>query len=355
MVSAASQAAPASPQPLPPPALPRAVRAFANYLLLHAGLATTLAVAPALVQRRRPVPPSASAHLHIAKLLNSLHAAGIFAASVPLLYGKARPWARDWLRPFPDDLDRALARVIGFSAYDAVVLACCATKVHPSVWTHHVAAALGAAGTRWYKLASYLPASFLPTEITVVPTNILEHLDGLIPSTLSPSAAAIVYHVRTILLLVRCALFTVFRLPSTFLCLKGALDAERVMYAPLAPPSFPVVVAPSYLHCRPNLRRCHEEELHRNKEAAAAAANTAQPSETAPPSSRRSTPRVALSFLWRLLTATPAVVAAGSLNNMVLFGLLNSWWTVLVYRALFRHLRAPPRRGAAVGTGVHHI
>ncbi|KAJ1568404.1 hypothetical protein HK405_002357, partial [Cladochytrium tenue] len=155
------------------------------------------------------------------------------------------------------------------------------------------------------------------------------HLDGLIPSTLSPSAAAIVYHVRTILLLVRCALFTVFRLPSTFLCLKGALDAERIM--------------------------CHEEELLRKKEAAAAAANTAQPSETAPPSSRRSTPRVALSFLWRLLTATPAVVAVGSLNNMVLFGLLNSWWTVLVYRALFRHLRAPPRRGAAVGTGVHHI
>ncbi|KAJ3217991.1 hypothetical protein HDU67_006891 [Dinochytrium kinnereticum] len=59
---------------------------------------------------------------------------------------------------------------------------------------------------------------------------------------------------------------------------------------------------------------------------------------------------------WKRFRRLPLLVSALTVFNIAALSGLNAWWTVLVYKALFRHLKAG-RAGGVLGgsTGIHHI
>ncbi|KAI9328047.1 hypothetical protein DFJ73DRAFT_862495 [Zopfochytrium polystomum] len=181
--------------------------------------------------------------------------------------------------------------------------------VHATVWIHHIMGVYGSGAMRHFRIAAYLPEVFFPTEITVVPTNLLSHLDGMFPTSAAAASAAkgkanrgpaertvisgaldprVVFHIRTVLLVVRCA---------------------------------------SYLE---------EQTLALGDER---------------PAPRPLTGWKLYARLWKRYWALPPIVSVLSALNMMTLGAFNVWWTVLVFKALARHLRS----GRNVGTGVHHI
>lgn len=100
--------------------------------------------------------------------------------SLPSLYlhFSLQPWKQDVLIPYPPLLDKILAAHVGYTLYDIYIMAIVG-KQHPSVWIHHVLGALGAGLMRKYQVASFFPAVFLPSELTVVATNALWVLQKL--------------------------------------------------------------------------------------------------------------------------------------------------------------------------------
>ncbi|KAI9091887.1 hypothetical protein DFS34DRAFT_584307 [Phlyctochytrium arcticum] len=76
------------------------------------------------------------------------------------------------ITPYPKVLDRALAAHIGYTLYDTILMAIVG-KQHISAWIHHVFGLIGTGLMREYRVASYFPTIFMLSELTVVATNVL--------------------------------------------------------------------------------------------------------------------------------------------------------------------------------------
>ncbi|KAJ3098120.1 hypothetical protein HDU97_004304 [Phlyctochytrium planicorne] len=245
-------------------------------------------------------------HLFVEKIPSTANALIVSIPVIKLLLWD-RPWRKgQWLKPYPDTLDRVFAAHFAYTLYDLGIMAYVEGE-HPSVWLHHVvgecrplfppfdiASSEGVLGTgfmRRYRIASFFPAAFCPTEITVVPTNILYLLQNAEKVGLAPIVSSAL---QTPLLIARCVLFTIFRLFTGPAAIYYAIQGEE--------------------------GKTVEDKI--------------------------------LSF-WKKYRKLPLLVSSLTLFNILALSGLNTWWTVLVYKALFRHMRA--LSVTAGSTGIHHI
>ncbi|KAJ3126868.1 hypothetical protein HK101_005661, partial [Irineochytrium annulatum] len=142
---------------------------------------------------------------------------------------------------------------------------------------------------RSYRTAAYFPACFCVSELTVVPSNLLWILQNLTAAGLPSPSPALSSRLQTPLLILRAILFTLLRLPAGPLCLLYAVQGER--------------------------GQTWAEKVER---------------------------------FWSRYRRLPALVSWLSAFNIATLSGLNVWWTVLVYKALFRHLMAVRAAGAQV-------
>ncbi|KND01973.1 uncharacterized protein SPPG_02480 [Spizellomyces punctatus DAOM BR117] len=238
------------------------------------------------------------------KLPSTVNALTVSVSSLYLLL-KRQPYSEDVIEPYPELLDRTLAAHIGYTLYDSYVMGIVGRQ-HPSAWIHHVLGALGAGFMRHYKVASYFPAVFLPSELTVVATNVLWVMQKLGKET---------GKAYEFWLIVRCVLFLLVRAPAGPLGLWYALRVTK---------------------------RTNDADVRENNIVQKVEERSGQGSLPA-----KATVAIARPLLlWQRLRRLPGIVWILTCINYVVFTGLNTYWTILVFRALFR-FRAK--------SGIHHI
>ncbi|KAI8615982.1 hypothetical protein BC830DRAFT_1119995 [Chytriomyces sp. MP71] len=222
------------------------------------------------------------------KLPSTVSAIYTSSSALQLLVGPKSLWRESWSVPYSEQVDRTFARHIGYTIYDLITMTC--SKQHPSAWIHHVFSLFGTSAMRFFKQGSYFPMCYSPAEATVVITNLLYVVQKFLPHQ---------YDLITALLVVRALAFTVFRLLAAPLCIRHAImttavpgkDADKVTF----------------------------------KERAEA-------------------------FVSQYFKKLHPVVSVGAAVNVTLFTGLNTWWTLLTYRALWRHLAKGRTK-----LNIHHI
>ncbi|KAJ3414750.1 hypothetical protein HDV05_006089 [Chytridiales sp. JEL 0842] len=130
----------------------------------------------------------------------------------------------DWRTPYPPFLDRIFATHLAFTVYDTLLMFQ-TQDAHPTTWIHHLLGLLGVSMMRKLKTASFFPACFLVTEITLVPSNLLYLVQKMKPS----SALAKRRHEKlvTALLTIRLVFFLVFRVTAGLRAVYNAIRYER--------------------------------------------------------------------------------------------------------------------------------
>jgi hypothetical protein len=149
------------------------------------------------------------------KLPSSINALLVSVPTMNTIIRK-KAFQRDVFRPYPDALDKVFSDHFAFTMYDMVIM--WKNKEHASVWLHHVIGAIGTYFMRYYKVASFFPAAFLATELTVVTSNILWAMQKLGKENTRA------YHA---MLVIRCITFVLFRLPVGPLCMWYALRETK--------------------------------------------------------------------------------------------------------------------------------
>ncbi|KAJ3221397.1 hypothetical protein HDU78_000491 [Chytriomyces hyalinus] len=201
-------------------------------------------------------------------------------------------WQQGWDQPqYSDEIDRVFARHIGYTTYDLLVMM--NKSHHPSAWVHHIFALFGTSAMRVFKQGAYFPTCFLPAEATVAITNVLYVVQKYYPGS---------HNLITLLLAIRCVMFTVFRFAAAPLCVTHALRNVKVLGADGKP--------------RTNLTLMERIRAFSDK---------------------------------YFRTLHP-VVSVGTCMNVAIFTGLNTWWTLLTYRALWKHIK----QGRAK-LNIHHI
>ncbi|KAJ3115192.1 hypothetical protein HDU96_001038 [Phlyctochytrium bullatum] len=221
-------------------------------------------------------------HMFVEKVPSTVNALVVSLPVIKMILVD-RPWKNGkWLEPYPELLDKVFAAHFAYTAYDLLVMAVVEGE-HPSVWLHHV-------------VASFFPAAFCPSEITVVPTNLLYLLQNLDKVGLGHVIAKdAIPGLQTPLMVLRCIGFTLFRLFTGPACIFYAVQGEK-----------------------------------------------------------GTTWREKAARFWERFSKLPLLVSSLTLFNILALSGLNAWWTTLVYKALFRHLRALSRRlrGLDFGRGL---
>ncbi|TPX59326.1 hypothetical protein PhCBS80983_g02536 [Powellomyces hirtus] len=161
---------------MPQPDDRNALTSIVDPLVLKSlGFYSALHALAALVIRKR-VPKGAlltrSDLVFLAEKFPSTISALVTALPSFYLHVRSRPWKHDVITPYPKLFDDILAQHIGYTIYDLAVMVYVGGQ-HPSAWIHHLLGVAGTAFMRYYRVAGFFPAVFLPTEITVIATNAL--------------------------------------------------------------------------------------------------------------------------------------------------------------------------------------
>ena len=212
--------------------------------------------------------------------------------------------------PYTKQIDLLFGAMVGFMTYDLGVMAI-RGKEHISVWIHHVLGIAGATGMMYFRVGSYFPACFIVPEITVTASNLLWILDKL--NLVGTRFLGLdIYQAA---LWVRVVLFAIFRAPSLPACLLGAIKSEAQSISPIPTPS----------------PKSHP---------------TTPPAP--PPAPRKHLNQAIANFIEKY-KALPPFVSIFTAINLTVFGVLNSYWSVLVLRALLRY------RSKSLITKTHHF
>ncbi|KAI9021293.1 hypothetical protein DFJ74DRAFT_643759 [Hyaloraphidium curvatum] len=205
---------PASQLPLFNQRMDRPLLAMAAYSLLH------------VLAARGILPHVPAAHMkgkertYLAeKLPSTVNALFVGSLGLYCVVKKGILWGNgvDKLKAWGEELDWLFAGHLGFTVYDTYIMAVLGGD-HYSVWAHHVLGILGAVAVRAFKTLAWFPTCFTPSELTVVPSNLLWIQQRLWPGKRDVEAK---------LLAARAVLFTFFRLPNAAVAVLGALSATR--------------------------------------------------------------------------------------------------------------------------------
>ncbi|ORY51564.1 hypothetical protein BCR33DRAFT_712595 [Rhizoclosmatium globosum] len=266
---------------------------FAGFTALH------FATANALI--KAGIPPS-KVHIIAEKLPSTVNALTVSTLGLWVLFVK-KNYQHSWITAeYPKLLDTIFAIHGGFTAYDLIVMLSSKETSHISSWLHHVFGIAGVVATRALKKGAYYPACFMPTEVTVVSSNLLYLVQKFSPDS---------HELITAIMVFRCILFTVFRLPAGPWCLYHAIN------------TVPLV---------------------ENGEK-----------ETKKEDSVFNRVKKRLTAFVHHFSELPLIVKAGVICNVSLFAGLNTYWTFLTYRALWRQLALSKRKKLTSAGNIHHI
>jgi hypothetical protein len=81
-------------------------------------------------------------------------------------------------RFYPRILDMVFSSYVGYSIYDMGTMVIVGDEPM-AMWFHHIVGAFGAFAMMMYRQAAFFPVTFLATELTVVPTNLVWYLRTL--------------------------------------------------------------------------------------------------------------------------------------------------------------------------------
>ncbi|KAJ3077013.1 hypothetical protein HDU98_009414 [Podochytrium sp. JEL0797] len=272
---------------------------LAGFTALHFATAKALA-------RYTTIPPSLL-HITAEKLPSTLNALVASTTALHVFFHHAH-YATSWTqRPYPQPLDTAFATHAAFTLYDIVVMLSDPETSHITSWAHHVFGLAGTCAIRGYKRGEFFPAAFLPAEMTTVVSNAL----WLVQRFDAENKRLV-----TVLMVLRCLAFTVFRLPAGPWCLWHAIHTSRKV------------------------------EVQEDEDG--------KKSLPAPAASQGTLSQKFRAFMIEF-SKLPLVVKLGSACNVALFTGLNTYWSFLTYRALWRHLQKGKRRMLTSKGDVHHI
>ncbi|KAJ3140049.1 hypothetical protein HK100_010894 [Physocladia obscura] len=212
--------------------------------------------------------------------------------------------------------DIAFANQFAFTFYDIIAMLSTPETAHFSSWAHHIFGIVGVGLTRLMKVGAYFPACFLPPELTVVASNLLYLAQKYYPDNSD---------LIGMLLALRCAIFTAVRLPAAPLCLLHAVASS----------SSDDPVESTNSSTSSDLSDHEAKPYHHTSTSA---------------------------IIWRKVqnftrdySKLPLIVKVGSAFNIFLFTGLNTYWTILTYKAFFRYLAGRKARTLTKSGNVHHI
>ncbi|KAI8802889.1 hypothetical protein BJ742DRAFT_831821 [Cladochytrium replicatum] len=250
--------------------------------------------------------------LNIAEKLPSTLAALLVSIPAIRLVHFTEAFKGDVFTSYPPEGDRGLGIYLAFTLYDVWVFAV-RGREHISSWIHHVLGLLGAALERQYKILAFNPIVALTSEITVPVSNLLWLMQRLHMVEKYPR----VYYTALIL---RAVLFTIFRAPN-----------------------FIYMVSQMILQTNEDTLRRVNQAVGINESVDISANGGGMSSPNGGGSKKKP---LSLKDRLRLISLAfkrlPFIVVFLSILNVSAFGVLNAYWTTLVFKALtrFRNTKA---------------